>query len=107
MAKVTRYSRWRVEVEIDASYCDEQDALIMLQVGNDLIKSIKRHVDDIGHMHVLHDTTYICSHCGSEWEEWTAEDERLDPENIAGCPTCCAKAIEEWEQERRAKEDSK
>ena len=102
MAKITQYSNWRVEVTFGTRFDDEQNLRAMTNDGEDIIREIKRHVDGWRDLCVLHDTAHICSHCGREWEEWTAEDEKRDPELVAGSPCCCAKAIDEWAEQRAA-----
>lgn len=49
--------------------------------------------------------THMCSHCGYEWEELTAEEAADDSTNqdahsVEGEPTCCEKAIAEFRAER-------
>ncbi len=47
----------------------------------DIVKSIKRHVDDIESIRIEWDTTYLCTLCGREWDNY---------EN--GLPSCCDEA---------------
>jgi len=60
-------------------------------------EQIKRHVDNIGYMQVLHDTHHICSYCRLTWE--VSEDDS-DQDFPKGTPVCCQKAIDEFNQEK-------
>ncbi|MHA1916271.1 MAG: hypothetical protein ACW97V_18120 [Promethearchaeota archaeon] len=48
---------------------------------NEIIEQVKRHVDNIGAVHIDFDSEYSCEYCGSTWEE----DEN-------GMPMCCDEA---------------
>lgn len=52
---------------------------------NEIVESIKRHVDNVDMAEVVCDTDEVCSHCGHEWRE-----------DKTGMPLCCAKALAEF-----------
>ena len=60
-----------------------------------LLAEITRHCDTAGAVHIEQPRGYICSFCGSEWEE--TED---------GCPCCCEKDVEEWFAEKEGADEA-
>lgn len=64
-----------------------------LERCDDIAEEIKRHVDQVGGVHVEFDTTETCSHCGYPWDE---SPDDSDPDFPKGCPVCCDEAAEEW-----------
>ena len=52
------------------------------RISEELVASIKRHVDDVDRVEIEFDT--VCEFCGSPWEQ---------------PPLCCEAAIQEWERE--------
>lgn len=59
------------------------------RMGDDVVRQIKRHVDDIEHAQLVWETIDVCEHCGNEWEIY----------DDTGEPACCNKAQEEWAEE--------
>ena len=49
---------------------------------------------NVGHVQIVCDTTYTCSHCKFTWE---VDEETKEP-------LCCDKAIGEWKKERKKNE---
>ena len=94
--KIKEETDWRVEVYPEAGYKGVVDKYDCEQI----ISEIKRHVDYVNQCYAVCDTTYRCSYCNYEWEEYTAEDEKADPESRAGMPACCEKAQDEWLKEQ-------
>jgi len=62
----------------------------------EIVEQIKRHVDGFDDVCQDFDSRDICSFCGNTWEE---ED--------SGCPVCCQRAIDEWEETHPPEEASK
>lgn len=52
----------------------------------EIIEQVKRHVDEVGYVHIDYDAEEKCSHCGYTWE--VSED---------GVPLCCDEAVKEFE----------
>ena len=105
--KIIRKSNFRVVVEprrlgdygairTSDTFCrtEEQVEIDYIQRCNEIVDDIKRHVDNIGNVSIEHDTDSICSHCNLTWE---ISETDSDPNFQKGCPMCCNKAIEEWE----------
>lgn len=55
---------------------------------NQIVRDVKRHIDDVSQVGAYWDVVYVCSHCGYGWYE--DED---------GCPACCDPAQYEWATE--------
>lgn len=53
----------------------------------DIVNQVERHVDGFVDVYQDCDFSDICSFCKYEWEE-----------DNDGCPTCCQKAVDEWER---------
>ena len=56
---------------------------------DEIIKRIKRHVDDIQRMDVVYDSEDVCEFCGYDWET-----------NTDGLPLCCDEAQKEFENHK-------
>jgi hypothetical protein len=108
MAKVIKKSNFRVVVEPkrlgDYGGIRTSDSFLRKpdQIEKDyqrrcdeIAEEIKRHVDNVGSVEVNYDTEEVCGHCQREWE---VDDE--------GCPTCCDKAIQEFEASKVEKINS-
>lgn len=55
-----------------------------------IIRGIKRHIDRVERIKIGYDSEIaVCSFCGAEWHECQS-----------GSPSCCLKAINEWEQQQ-------
>lgn len=54
---VTPVTRWTAKPETMERDCEE------------IVRSIKRHVDDIEAAHILFDQPPVCSYCGARWTE--------------------------------------
>ena len=63
----------RIVVEIDESWIFEKDPQKRHQAINrhseDIVSSIKRHVDDIRSAHVEHEYESQCEYCDAVWSE--------------------------------------
>jgi rubrerythrin len=68
----------------DGAYYSEEALIQSIE------KQIKRHVDGISQVVVKHDEEYQCEYCHRFWEE---DDD--------GCPICCNRAVDEWEEMER------
>ena len=55
-----------------------------------IVEDVRRHVDNVGNIYIDFDTEEICEYCGLTWET----DEN-------GCPVCCQKAIDEYENRKK------
>ena len=69
----------------------------------EIVREIKRHVDDVFDVEVICDTRVECSFCGLEWEvcEKGCED---CPQ---GTPQCCNAAGGEWERNQETKNEER
>ena len=82
MAKITKRIDWRVEVyPLQHMGDDEMEC-------RDIEKQIKRHVDGFNYTRIIADVEESCGFCGHNWERAIDDD---------GCPVCCNKAVDEWE----------
>lgn len=72
-----------------------------VNAARSIIQDIKRHVDDCDNIEYELKVCEYCSFCDREWQTFTEEDEKVDPEYIAGMPTCCEKAQEEWMEQNK------
>lgn len=71
----------------------EEDARtrIARSTCEEMMEGIKRHVDDVGYMSIVAETTPVCSYCGRDWTEESDtynrgccdEDEAHNPEAVA------------------------
>jgi hypothetical protein len=80
------------------------DHAALCRLLGDMEAAIRRHVDNVGLIHIAWDTREVCSHCEREWEPVTAED-AADPdyaEYVVGEPMCCDAASKEFRAERDA-----
>jgi hypothetical protein len=86
MAKVIRSINWRVVIEPDDRFCHNWwKASHYQEACEEILKQVKRHVDDSQHARIESDTSEVCEFCNYEWE---TEDD--------GTPVCCGKAMEEF-----------
>ena len=60
-----------VIVDVPAPYFPDSPTFIeRYQIAADsIVKNIRRHVDDIGHVYVENEYQDECEHCGSQWTE--------------------------------------
>jgi hypothetical protein len=86
MGKVVRKTNWRVVVEPDDKYSHSWWKDRHYEAAcEEILKQVKRHVDDAQHARIESDSVEACEFCSYEWE--TEED---------GTPVCCGKAQEEF-----------
>lgn len=72
---------------VDESYCMS------------IAEQIKRHIDSVGSIELVHDTEDVCSFCNDTWEIWEGETE---PDGYdQGSPVCCLEAMHEWKKEQK------
>lgn len=82
-------TNFRVVVEPDKrfySFINNPDEFFR-DICEEMILQIKRHVDNVGLLHLEWD--WICSFCGRDWEE--------DEDG----PLCCTKAVEEYDNDKK------
>lgn len=96
MAKIIKKSNPRVVIEADLTFpglrkYPDDDRHVMCE---EIVKQVKRHIDDIADVYVKYDTEEVCEFCGFSWE---TEDN--------GEPVCCNKAVEEWKHNLEACHD--
>lgn len=85
------YGSIRISDNFFGNKSDEQIEKDYLNRCKDIADQIKRHVDDVDSVEVDYDAEEpVCSHCNLDWD--------IDED---GCPTCCNKAIEEFEQSKQ------
>ncbi|MER7365985.1 hypothetical protein [Nonomuraea wenchangensis] len=76
----------------------------VLNVLHEMTSDIRRHVDHVAGVTITFDTRAVCSYCGNEWEEVTADDLASHPDDykdhILGEPMCCTRAAEEFRHNR-------
>lgn len=88
--KTHRVDNYRVVVMPEEPWLStDRNAATLRRTCEDLIRDIKRHVDDIQSITWKCDEKDVCSFCGREWEEETD-----------GSPLCCNAAIAEYEAAR-------
>ena len=96
--KKTVHENRRVVVELGPKYtfmpCEQREGKEEISDYNEMVKQIKRHVENVGFITIKTDTKEICEFCEYEWE--------TDPND--GSPVCCTKAVEEWEAAKATKE---
>ncbi|MEV0307844.1 hypothetical protein [Nonomuraea fuscirosea] len=76
----------------------------LLQLS-DMAAGMRRHVDHVTEVTVHWDTRAVCSFCGYDWEEATADDLASHSEDgyeapLLGEPLCCTRAAEEFRHNR-------
>lgn len=63
----------RIVIAIDDSWIFEKDPAkrqaAIDRHGADIISSIRRHVDDVGHMNIEHEYENQCEYCDDAWTE--------------------------------------
>lgn len=105
MSKHTRHSGFRVVIEPRRlghfGFGSVSDSLVTSgeedrqrkyrERCEEIMADVKRHVDNVGHVGIEHDTEHVCEHCGWKWTE--------DSDTYNG--GCCQKD-EEAEQARLA-----
>ena len=70
---------------------------------------MRRHVDHVAEVTVQWDTRAVCSFCGYEWKEATADDLESHPDDyedwVLGEPLCCTRAAEEFRRNQTDNEE--
>lgn len=76
----------------------------VLNVLHEMASDIRRHVDYVAGVTIKFETRTVCSYCGYEWEELTADDLASHPDDyrdhLLGEPMCCTRAAEEFRLNR-------
>jgi len=90
------HKNYRVECRVSDYYEKRGDHKSLWRELNALADEIKRHVDGAESVDIEFDEVVVCEFCNSEWE--------IDED---GCPCCCDKAQEEWENDRNMNQIAK
>ena len=85
--KIVRRDNIHVVVEPDLRYLRNPKESYVDNICKTIVQQVRRHIDETGQVYIHWDSIEECEFCGYRWE--------LD-EN--GCPVCCQKAIDEWEE---------
>jgi len=99
--KIHAMENFRVVIIPDEPWWLSKDNLGMTQENfgkwsracMEIIEQIKRHVDGFTDIYLDHDSREICSFCEGTWEE----DDK-------GCPVCCQRAVDKWEEAQSPEE---
>jgi hypothetical protein len=111
MGKIIKCENFRVEVEPrsigDYGFASISDYAIepnenkrnerYERICECIVEDIKRHVDDVGWVGVVYDTSEVCSFCGNEWE---VNEDPNDEDWELGEPLCCDEATSEWKMSK-------
>jgi hypothetical protein len=92
MKKVFK-TNYRVEVYPRVTTWGDVTDEIRKDTCQEMISDIRRHIDNVNSVEIVHDTEEVCSHCHHDWD--VSMDDN-DPEYPRGMPLCCDKAINEW-----------
>jgi len=66
--KTTRKENYRVVIYPDVGGCFDPSRY-ELEICDNILKQVRRHVDDVATTYIVYDTNVYCSYCGKKWTE--------------------------------------